>query len=125
MAQWLNEFSGNGYSPYILLSGVAVIVLSILVITVIIIARRNPNWQIKKRLKGLGAKIIKDVKLPDGVDGDINIDYLLLTDKGILVVDVNQYDGLLYGNEEHEQWTQVVRRKNYVFKNPLRQMGLN
>lgn len=125
MTQWLNEFSGNGYSPYILLSGVAVILLLILVTTVIVIAHRNPHWQIKKRLKGLGAKIIKDVKLPDGVDGDISIDYLLLTDKGILVVDVNQYDGLLYGNEDHEQWTQVVRRKNYVFQNPLLQMGLN
>jgi hypothetical protein len=70
-------------------------------------------------LESLGVKYLKDVVLPDGLDGLAFIDYLLLVPNGVVVLDVNHIEGHLFGGERVDQWSQVVNNKTYKFENPL------
>lgn len=85
---------------------------------------RRERRTINRAIRRLGVKILSDVKLPDGVDGDIYIDYLVLTPEDIKVVSVKRYPGLIYGGEQLQDWTQVIKNRNHNFPNPLYEMKL-
>jgi len=74
--------------------------------------------QITRAAKRLGARILRDVELPDGLGGRIGIDFLVLATDAILVIGVKPYDGLIYGSERIDEWTQSVHRRSYKFPNP-------
>lgn len=67
----------------------------------------------------LGVKYLRDVALPDGVDGLVFMDYLLLVPGGFVVVDTHHSAGHLFGGETVDQWSQVINNKTYKFANPL------
>lgn len=74
---------------------------------------------INKVLESLGLKYLHDVVLPDGIDGMVFIDYLLLVPDGVVVLDINFSEGHLFGGSSVDQWTQVINNKTYKFRNPL------
>ncbi|MGD2136869.1 MAG: nuclease-related domain-containing protein [Gammaproteobacteria bacterium] len=74
--------------------------------------------RIARATRRLGARRMKNLRLPDGVDGEVLIDYLLLGREAILVVSVKRYDGLIFGGERTDQWTQVINNRSYKFPNP-------
>ena len=82
---------------------------------------------INRVAKRLGARMLRDVRLPDGMGGEISIDFLVLATDAILVIGVKRYDGLIYGSTRIDEWTQSIRRRSYKFPNPdiylLQQIG--
>jgi hypothetical protein len=70
-------------------------------------------------IRSLGLPFIKDVVLPDGVDGLVFMDYVLLTPKGMVALDIHHQEGVLFGGDAVDQWSQVVRNRTYKFPNPL------
>jgi hypothetical protein len=68
--------------------------------------------------KRLGARMRRDVRLPDGMGGEISIDFLMLAADAILVIGVKRYDGLIYGSARIDEWTQSLRNRSYKFPNP-------
>jgi hypothetical protein len=72
-------------------------------------------------LDRLGAETLHDVILPDGRGGLTQVDHLVLTGAGLLVVETKNYSGLILGQEREAQWTQRLGRQSYTFQNPLRQ----
>lgn len=70
-------------------------------------------------IRSLGLKYIKDVVLPDGVDGLAFIDYLLLCPGGLVALDIKHQEGVLFGGDAVDQWSQVLRNRTYKFPNPL------
>lgn len=68
----------------------------------------------------LGKKI--NVFVPDAVDGHAWIDHLVLTQGGILVLDVRRYVGHMFGGEHINEWTQLIGMKRSTFSNPLEKM---
>lgn len=74
---------------------------------------------VEKVVRSLGVDYLKDVVLPDGVDGLAFVDYLLLVPKGLLVLDIKHQEGLLFGGVSVDHWTQVIKGKTCKFNNPL------
>lgn len=72
-----------------------------------------------KVVESLGVKYLRDVALPDGIDGLVFMDYLLLVPGGFVVVDTQHSAGHLFGGETVDQWSQVINNKTYKFANPL------
>jgi len=72
-----------------------------------------------KVVDSLGVKYLRDVVLPDGIDGLVFIDYLLLVPGGFVVLDTQHNEGHLFGGETVDQWSQVSNNKTYKFNNPL------
>jgi hypothetical protein len=74
--------------------------------------------QITRVAKQLGARMLRDADIPDGLGGRIGVDFLVLATDAILVIGVKRYDGLIYGSERIDVWTQSVHRRSYKFPNP-------
>ena len=110
--------------PMLIWSAVVVLILLLGAGYLICLWLWHPSRMLKRKVKKMGAKVLSNLHLPDGVDGEINIDYLVLTEKGMLIIDVKRYDGLIYGSETHDEWTQVLKHRSYMFANPLKQMNM-
>jgi hypothetical protein len=74
--------------------------------------------KIRRAVKGIGARVMRDVNLPDGMGGMINIDFLVLADDAIRVIGVKRYDGMIFGSANTDEWTQTVNSRSYRFPNP-------
>jgi len=56
--------------------------------------------------------------VPDGMGGFIHIDHLLLTPRGVLVLDTRRVPGLIFGGDQMSDWTVMGRGHRYTFDNP-------
>lgn len=52
-------------------------------------------------------------------DGTTQIDHILITQNGILVIETKHYSGWLFAHERQKQWTQVIFKVKYRFQNPI------
>lgn len=69
-------------------------------------------------LKSVAYDVVRDVLVPDGMDGRVHVDFLLLTQRGILVLDLREIPGLVFGGDQMDQWTVMTRTRRYTFLNP-------
>ncbi len=58
--------------------------------------------------------------IPDGMGGLMEIERLVLTEQGLLIIETYPISGHLFGADHIEQWTQIINGKSYKFTNPLR-----
>lgn len=55
-------------------------------------------------------------------DGDsTQIDHIVVSLKGVWVIETKNYQGRIFGGEKDPTWTQKLGRKTYKFQNPHRQ----
>jgi hypothetical protein len=58
------------------------------------------------------------ILVPDGMGGFIHIDHLLLTPRGVLVLDTRRVAGLIFGGDQMSDWTVIGGGRRYTFDNP-------
>jgi len=63
---------------------------------------------------------ISDFIIPDGIGGLLEIERLVLTDHGLLLIETYSMSGNLFGAEKIDLWTQIIDGRSYKFSNPLR-----
>ena len=69
-----------------------------------------------------GSEHLVDVLVPDGMGGNYHVDFLLLTSLGILVVDLRDVRGNIFGGDQMSEWTVMDGARRSTFMNP--QSGL-
>ena len=84
--------------------------------------RNYHQRQINKFIKDLSRAALKDVLIPDSVSGEIWVDCILLTDGGVMVFDIRDYIGRLFGGDNINEWTQIIGVKSHKFANPLMEL---
>src|SRR6201996_3413102 len=80
--------------------------------------RRSRRKALLGRLKRIAFETAHQVLVPDGMGGYIHIDHLLLTPRGILVLDTRRVAGLIFGGDQMSDWTVMGRGHRYTFDNP-------
>lgn len=80
------------------------------------------EWKLNHLLKSIGVESLHNITIPDGMDGKIFIENLILMPNKILLLGVKKYKGLIFAAEKIDLWTQVVGNKSYKFDNPLHQL---
>ncbi len=81
-------------------------------------ARRARRKSLLARLERVASAAAHQVLVPDGMGGSIHIDHLLLTPRGILVLDTRRVAGLIFGGDQMSDWTVMGRGHRYTFDNP-------
>ena len=76
-------------------------------------------------IKKISKYYMKNVLIPDAVEGAAFIDWLVLTPRGILIISQKPYRGMIFASENISHWTQVIDRRSYSFDNPLRQLEVD
>lgn len=59
------------------------------------------------------------LRLEDG--STTQIDHILVSTKGIFVIETKHYTGWIFGDPKSKKWTQVIYANMYAFQNPLHQ----
>lgn len=106
--------------PDIALLGAVLTTLLLLAVLGMLVWRRHiKRHQVQRLLGSLGGIYVRDLIIPDGVGGTIQTDFLVLLRGGVLVLDVKNYRGVLFGAENAPLWSQMVRARSFKFINPL------
>jgi hypothetical protein len=80
--------------------------------------RRARRKSLLRRLDRIASGAVHQVLVPDGMGGFIHIDHILLTPRGILVLDTRRVAGLIFGGDQMSDWTVMGRGHRYTFDNP-------
>jgi hypothetical protein len=65
-----------------------------------------------------GYEYLRDVLVPDGQDAPLHVDFLLLTARGVVVIDLRDIAGNIFGGDQMTKWTVMHRAQRYTFVNP-------
>ena len=117
LSELLQEFTTNSEYQATLL--VIMVALGGLLYVVYKKLRRwHGEHRTRKYIKRLGARCIRNLRLPDGTGGEVLIEYLLLAPDALVIVGIMRFEGLIFGARLTDQWTQVLGRRSYKFENP-------
>lgn len=74
----------------------------------------DSNWALRE----IAIDSLQAVLVPDGMDGHIHLEYLLLTARGLVIVDVKPYEGVVFASDRMEEWTVMTGNRRHAFPNP-------
>lgn len=80
--------------------------------------RGNMARVVRRTIRRISHDCLRDIVLPDGIDGAVQIDYLLLTSRGVLVLDVKDIVGAVFAGDNMDQWTVMDSGRRYSIPNP-------
>jgi Nuclease-related domain len=61
---------------------------------------------------------LTDSLVPDGMGGAYHVDYLLLTMRGVVVIDLRDVKGNIFGGDQMAEWTVMDGPRRFTFTNP-------
>ena len=73
-------------------------------------------------IAGCGFEHRHNVMVPDGQGGNLHVDFLLLTVRGVVVIDLRDVLGNIFGGDQMTEWTVMHHSRRHTFANP--QAGL-
>jgi len=92
----------------------------VLFLTVVglIVYRRTSGRAPERRLRAAATDYLHGFIIPNGDEGEIHIEYALLTHRGIVVVDIKDVDGNVFGSDSMQDWTVISDQRRFTFGNP-------
>ena len=92
--------------------------VALLLVVWLIYRRRMGGNRLQRVFDEISYDRIDDILIPNGEDGEIHIDHLLLTSRGLLIVDIKDVDGTVFGSDKMEKWTVISETNRFTFSNP-------
>lgn len=69
-------------------------------------------------ITAVGVDYLKDVLVPDGMNSYFHVDFLLLTPRGVVVIDLRDVGGNIFGGDQMTEWTVMDGANRFTFTNP-------
>jgi hypothetical protein len=80
--------------------------------------RRGGDRSLSALFSAIAFERIDGLVVPNADDGEIQIDHLLLTANGLLIVDVKHVVGTVFGSDKMQDWTVINEERRFTFVNP-------
>lgn len=77
--------------------------------------RRTP---LQKALGDIAYDRVEKVVIPSADEGEIQIDQLLLTSQGLLILEIKDVQGTVFGSDKMSDWTVIAQERRFTFPNP-------
>ncbi len=84
--------------------------------------RFGAERKLKELLSRVGDDHLRDIVIPDGVGGEIQIDCLLRTAYGLIALDINTTQGAMFAGDRLETWSATHNGQRVTFDNPIPQL---
>jgi hypothetical protein len=91
----------------------------LLVVLAIVLWRRRRGPELVRALDSVAIERLQNVLLPDGMGGHIQVEHLVLTGQGLLVIDAKSFAGTIFASERMAEWTVIGKSGRFTFPNPL------
>ena len=96
----------------------AAIAILALLVAWLIYRRKAGGNRLQRVLDEISYDRVDGVLIPNGDEGEIQIDHLLLTSRGLLIVDIKDVSGAVFGSDKMENWTVISNKHRFTFSNP-------
>jgi Nuclease-related domain len=96
----------------------AVVVLALIGWGYMLWRRYRTRRAIDAAIANVAYEMLKNVLIPNGMGGQIHVHYLLLTQRGLLVADLLDLPGAIFGGDQMIEWTAIGKKRRYTFANP-------
>ena len=73
---------------------------------------------LEKAIAEISFERIESLVIPSADEGEIQVDQLLLTSKGLLILEVKDAQGTVFGSDKMQDWTVISDNRRYTFPNP-------
>jgi hypothetical protein len=80
--------------------------------------RRRRQRALHATVTSIAVDHLRNVLVPDGNGGDLHLDYVLLTARGLVVLDIRDVRGNVFGSDQMNEWTVMARGRRSTFANP-------
>jgi len=96
------------------------LLLVVSLLTLLLLYRRRAvmGRSLSQVLGEIAFERVDKMVIPNGDDGEIQIDHLLLTAQGILIIDVKDVRGAVFGGDKMQDWTVISEGRRFTFSNP-------
>ena len=111
----MNDLLQSGDNPWLLPMAVAAILLIVWLIVKVI---RRKSGGLEHALAEISFDRIEGLVIPSADEGEILVDYLLLTSQGLLILEVKDVQGTLFGGDKLQDWTVITNERRFTFSNP-------
>jgi hypothetical protein len=96
--------------------------LALILIATVFGLRWRANNSVDGRLRKAANELLQNILVPDGEDNEIHVEYALLTPRGVVLIEVRDVIGKIFGSEAMEDWTVLSDRQRFTFSNPLHRL---
>ena len=103
------------------LNGYYFLPLALLLLLVLWLLYRRSQRQhqtVEQVIRRISFDYLSNIILPNADDGEIHLDHLLLTAEGLLVIDVKDVEGIVFGSDKMQDWTVMASERRFTFSNP-------
>lgn len=113
---WLAPFT----DPNLLIAAVVATIMVLAILTSVwrVWRKRFARARLHRSIRQIGLDARQDVLVPDGMGGWLHVEFLLLTPQGVLVVELRDIRGNLFGGDQMSQWTVMDGPRRSTFLNP-------
>lgn len=122
-AEVVTGLTNTGFGMFFIALAAALLTTLVFRASATRVARRITEEIGKRRihqiLKSKTADVLEDFILPGAYGGLTRIDYAILTSGGILCIQTKHYNGVVFGEADEPQWTNVDGINRRKFLNPL------
>ena len=111
----MNDVLADGLiSPWVL----GLVAGSLLIIWLLVRRRRAVPRTLASVINDIAFARIQGLVIPEVYEGEIQIDYLVLTAQGLLIVEVKDVVGAVFGSDKIQDWTVIGENSRFTFGNP-------
>lgn len=103
----------------LILTVIAVVMFVALVVYVVrAMKTRAAAKRLHQGIVSVSLEYLHNVLVPDGMGAVMHVDYLLLTSRGVVVIDLRDQRGNIFGGDQMTQWTVMNGAHRATFQNP-------
>ena len=73
---------------------------------------------LQRALGDIAYERIENLVIPNADEGEIQIDQLLLTSQGLLILEIKDVKGTVFGSDKMSDWTVIAQERRFTFPNP-------
>ena len=94
------------------------LVVSLLTLLLLYRRRAVKGHSLSQVLNEIAFERVDKMIIPNVDNGEIQIDHLLLTAQGILIIDIKDVQGAVFGGDKMQDWTVISENRRFTFSNP-------
>lgn len=108
----MTELLESTYFPW--LAGLLVLLLLWLLYRIY----RRRGTRLDQVLDQISFDRVDNLVIPNSDDGEILIDHVVLTSQGLLILEIKEVEGVVFGSDKMQDWTVISAERRYTFSNP-------
>jgi hypothetical protein len=98
--------------------GFAAAAVGLLLVLLLVVWVRRRRHALMRRMRKAGFDMLSDILVPNGEGGEIHVEHVLLSPRGLVLVDIKIVDGNVFGSDSMPDWTVISAKRRFTFNNP-------